>query len=320
MRLFTYLCLMLVSIKSFAFFIEVGNEQIEERYVVANKCDTDSLIVSCRKFMMLKPLDGFNAQGAACYGDFFIQGYDKCRKFSIYNLRKKTHLADIDVVTKNLMPRCHVNTLNFGKQKYSPKDIFPLLYASSGYTLDGVSFIYVYRLYSEGWGRKKTYRISHVQTICIHGFGGWIEGVVDADANELWVKYEGEGIYGYSRFTLPSHTNSSVNLYYKDALSNFSFARLPQHSSNQGHVFNKGRIVLASGAPTGSQELALLSINPIIGRHDYYIDLAEIGLIDKNNPRNYLFEPESVIAYKGQLMICYRSAIYAIDIKKKSLR
>ena len=50
---------------------------------------------------------------------------------------------------------------------------------------------------------------------------------------------------------------------------------------------------------------------------DYIIYLAEVGLVNPENPRDNTFEPEGVIIYNDQLMICYRKAIYTFYIEKR---
>ena len=295
-----------------------GNVEKLQDTLVVDKSHNEEYICRIEPYMSLKGLKGIGSQGGACYDDYFIQGYVYNKQLSFYNLKEKRFMTTVEVPTDSIIPRCHSNTLNFSNLRYDENDFFPLLYVSSGYTNKGVSYIYVYRITMSNEKDNETFLVTHVQTICLHGFRGWTEGVIDTVSNELWIKYQRKGNYGYARFKMPNPTMQSVNIYYKDAESKFSIAKLPQNSNNQGHLFYGERIFFTSGVPSKEQEIALLSINPSKGTYDYIIDLDEVGLIDKENPKSNAFEPESVIVYNGHLMICYRTAIYVIDLKKKS--
>lgn len=90
----------------------------------------------------------------------------------------------------------------------------------------------------------------------------------------------------------------------------------PKKSSNQGHLFANDKILLVSGVPSWGEELAFISINTLSGEREYIIDLKKIGLINPNNSRDNTFEPEGVIIYNGQIMICYRTAIYSFYVEE----
>lgn len=99
-----------------------------------------------QKYMSLTPVAGGQAQGSACYGDYFFQGYNYNSQISIYNLKEKRYITTIPITEPVPSSRCHVNTINFGSQKYSQDDFFPILYVCSGYPTNGTSFIYGYRI------------------------------------------------------------------------------------------------------------------------------------------------------------------------------
>ena len=70
--------------------------------------------------------------------------------------------------------------------------------------------------------------------------------------------------------------------------------------------------------PSSGESIAFISINTQTEKIEYVIDLAVVGLVNSQNPRDNTFEPEGVVIYNDQLMICYRKAIYTfkIDINK----
>ena len=48
----------------------------------------DSVCIT-QKYMVLKPQGKKSAQGSACYGDYFVQGYNNNGYISFYNLEEK---------------------------------------------------------------------------------------------------------------------------------------------------------------------------------------------------------------------------------------
>lgn len=275
----------------------------------------DMVICTAEKYMSLSPAKG-EAQGSACYGDYFIQGYNSNNCITIYNLKDKKQLTTIDILSPIPSFKTHVNTMNFGRQRFSSEDFFPLLYVSSGYSTDEISFIYVYRLNRVIIDGQEEFSISRVQTISLYHFGPWTEGIVDGQTNTLWVKYEKSYSYCYGRYDLPLLENKVASIYREDSIACFELDKKPEGSRNQGHLFWDGKIILVTGVPSTNEELALISIDVNTGKRDFIIDLAEIGLINPENPADNTFEPEGVVVYNGQLMICYRKAIFMLHIER----
>ena len=86
------------------------------------------------------------------------------------------------------MRRCHVNTMNFGRQRFHKNDFFPLLYVSSGYSKQKVSFVYVYRIIRTLIDDKERFSACLVQTISLRGFNSWTEGIIDGNNDAIWIK------------------------------------------------------------------------------------------------------------------------------------
>lgn len=266
----------------------------------------DTIICSYSKYMNISPTYG-TGQGGACYDKYFFQGYQNNAAIGIYDLEKKTSLGKIDIKDPTPSSKIHVNTLNFGSQRYDENDFFPLLYVSSGYTkdVDGISFsfIYVYRITRKTNAKgNDEFGGTLVQTIALNGFGSWTEGILDNDHFYLWIK-NGSNCWA---FNTPKCELSYIVLYAKDCLEHITIDKQPFTSSNQGHLYYKDRILFVSGTSPATQKLAFIVINTITRSRELVIDLAEIGL------RN---EPENVFFYHDQLMIGYRNSIYTFNIK-----
>lgn len=276
----------------------------------------DTIKVSYERHMGITPAV-VTSQGAACYGKYLFQGFSTNNVLKIYDLEKKYYLCTIDITAPPASSYIHANTINFGSERLSPDDYFPLLYINSGYTkkIDGAtcSSIYVFRIskYDNSDG-SEGFNLEFVQTITLKGFNSWTEGVIDNDHHILWVKYEPKGKngeYRYASFPMPKIEDGDVTILKENAITDFSLGVQPFTSSNQGHIYYNNKIILVSGTSPTTQKLALIVINTITQERDLIVDLAEIGLRS---------EPENVFFYNGQLMIGYKGAIYKFYINNVS--
>lgn len=263
----------------------------------------DTVYCSYEKYMNITTSYG-SCQGGACYDKYFFQGYSNNAAIGVFDLEKKICLGKIVISEPTPNPKIHVNTMNFGTQKFNKDDFFPLLYVCSGYTKtidkEEVSFIYVYRII---WNKNNdTLRASLIQTITIKGFKSWTEGILDNDHNILWIK-NGSTFYSYE---IPRIDYSDIELSSNDYISCVPVAPQGFNSSNQGHLYYKDKILLVSGISPNTQKLVFMVINLKTQTRDLVIDLAEIGLRG---------EPENLFFYKDQLMIGYRDAIYKFNVK-----
>lgn len=272
----------------------------------------DTILLSYEKYMDLRPSYG-TVQGAACYGKYLFQGYSNNAALGVYDLEKKTVLCKLEIPGPKPSSNTHANTVNFGYERLSPDDYFPLLYISSGYTknINGspCSFIYVYRIskYPNSEG-SEGFHIEFVQTITLMGFGSWTEGIPDNDHNLLWIKYEPNstnGEYRYASFAMPKLENGDVTIIKDNALTDFSLGTQPFISSNQGHLYYDNKILLVSGGSSTTQKKAFIVINTITQTRELVIDLGEIGLN---------FEPENLFFYNNHMMIGYSYAIYKFNL------
>lgn len=268
----------------------------------------DTIKLSYEKYMTLNCTVS-SGQGAACYGKYLIQCFNYNPAIEIFDLEKKEYVCK--VASPYPGNKTHANTVNFGNQKFSPDDYFPLLYISSGYGYySGKAYwtsIYVYRLtkQTDSTGTE-SFNLEYVNTITLKGFNYWTEGIIDNENNKLWVKYDDSGInINYACFEMPRFEDGNVSINRADAIQDFSLGVQPFTSSNQGHLFHNGKILLVSGTSPASQKLAFIVIDPTLQERELVIDLNDIGLSS---------EPENLFFYDGQMMIGYRGAVYKFNL------
>ena len=306
--LWSYLIVLLAMLFVSCDKIEAEEPQYGSSYVIQE--NGDSLFCTYQEYMSLQPVAV--AQGGACYGDYFFQGYSNNEFITIYNLKTKSYVTTLSIPAPPPSSKTHSNTLNFGVQKYDENDDFPLLYISSGYQTNKISYIYVYRIFRNS-KEDSDFSVSLVQTISLIGFNSWTEGIIDTENSFLWIMYSKSGKDVYAKYDLPIVTEPKVQLNCEDSFINFILERKPV-GNNQGNLFSNNRILYVTGIPSQGQTLALVSINTLTQQRELILDLSEVGL-HNYNVDNY-FEPESLIFYQNQLMICYRNVIYLLNIQR----
>lgn len=267
--------------------------------------------VGAEKFMNLDETVA-GGQGGASFGNYFFQGYNGNSIMDVFDLKKKEFVCRMQVPAPPGNKRYHVNTINFGNQFVNEEDKFPVLYVCSGYTITEKStdsYVFVYRIKEVG---EKSFDLELIQTITLRDFcvDKWTEAVIDNEHDAIWVKSES---CIYRKFTIPHISEGDCILTpYENVLDEINLGIQPFYSHNQGHLFYEDRIILVTGVPSWGETIALVVINTLLGKREHVLDLFEIGLVDKSNNGNNYFEPESVIVYDGQVMICYRKAIYKL--------
>ena len=289
-------------ILSLTLMLSSCNKEFEDETVY-----TSNVKYSANSYMSLQPEPG-NVQGATCYEDIFVQGYDSNKYITLYNLKDKKIIGTINIPASQTHSTIHSNTLNFGTQKYDSNDYFPILYISSGYQIKGSTKLFAYRIQCEDITDINSYSINLVQTISLNDFGTWTEGILDNENNYLWIKYEKNGTngaYGYAKYEVPDIHNKEVTINFTDNLDDFSLNLQPSGSSNQCHLFYHDRIVLISGVPSKNQSLAFIVVNTITHEEELLVNLRKAGLKG---------EPEGLIRYNGTFMIGYTNTLYSFYI------
>ena len=282
---------------------------VENFIIISDMEKRDTVFFSYDHFMNLSP-SAYSPQGAACYGDYFIQGFSGNSVVDVYNLRKKEKIAKINNPYRG--NNTHANSICFGNIKYDSADFFPLLYISSGYTskIEGIpcSFIYIYRLVKKDTGNgEENFNMEYINKIILKDMGTWTEGIIDNENDILWIKYEPNGTsgeYRYASFPVPNFEKEDVTLTPNDALTDFSIGVQPFSSSNQGHLCYKERILLVSGTSPSLQKLAFISINTKSLSREFVIDIAKLGFRE---------EPESICCYGDDIMIGSATSLYKVS-------
>ena len=282
------------------------DEDIDNFVIVNNDEKKDTIFFSYDYFMSLSP-SASSPQGAACYKDYFIQGFAGNKVIDIYDLKKKKKIAKVE----NPYPgsNTHANTICFGNQRYYSTDFFPLLYISSGYTskIEGVpcSFIYIYRLIkTETMDEVESFSLEYLNKIILKDLGTWTEGFIDYDNGVLWIKYEPNGTsgeYRYASFPVPDIGNDDVTITPDDAIIDFSLGVQPFVSSNQGHIYYKNRILLVSGTSPHKQTLAFIGINTNSNSREFVVNIGKLGFRE---------EPESICIYEDNIMVGSATSLY----------
>lgn len=277
-----------------------------------NKEEKDSININFYKFagfeeyMLLTKGSGW-AQGSASYGDYFFQGNNNNLMIDVYNLKTKSYICRIPIDKQQTNSLYHANTLNFGNQFYSSDDAFPVLYVSSGYTQNKSteSFVFVYRIIQT---EDDKFQLELIQTITLD-FGTWTEAILDNDHNAIWIKDS----TGYRKFIMPSIFGGDCKISSWDfALAEIKHEKRPFSSHDQGHLFYDDRIWFATGVPSLNERTALFIIDTKTKKREAIIDFFDLGLFNPSNPQDNYFEPEGVIVYDNQIMICFRYAIYRL--------
>lgn len=251
-------------------------------------------------------------QGSACYGDYFFQGYNTNSRMDVYNIKTGKFICRIQVPSPPKSTRYHANTVNFGNQFVDENDMFPVLYVCSGYTKDtssSESYVFVYRILET---EKHTFQLELIQTITLLDFGVnlWTEAILDNEHDAIWIK---SNACIYRKFQVPLISEGDCIISpHSGVLQEVNVGTQPFASHNQGHLFYKGRILLATGVPAWNEKIALVVINPLTNEREVIVDLFDLGLVDSSNPLSNRFEPEGVIVVDDQIMICYPKAIYKL--------
>lgn len=266
---------------------------------------SSNIYVSAEKYMDLANWSGW-AQGSASYGDFFFQGYNNNLMIDVYSLKTKSFICRIPINSSQHSSLYHANTINFGNQFYAEDDTFPVLYVCSGYAQENSSksLVLVYRIVQSD---NDVFQAELIQTITLD-FGSWTEAILDNEHNAIWIRDK----HAYRKYPVPSVYVGDCLISSRDnCLKEIKHFKRPFKSSDQGHLFYDDSIWFPSGVPGWNEKTALYMINTLTGKSEM-VELKDLGLVNPLNPHDNTFEPEGVIAYNNQLMICFRKAIYSL--------
>lgn len=234
-------------------------------------------------------------QGSCVYGNTLFVACNTMSKIVMYDLVLKNKIGEI---VFSPVPTYHCNTINFGKQKYSESDAYPLLYVSMENIAEH-KLIVLHITDSDG-----TYNAEAVQTItypnpaeslqyypnatvdnenqCIYVIGYIKDSYLEDNSNALRIR----------KWKLPSLSDGNVTLEIANSLKTFE---IPALNCTQGALVNNGNILQCYGAHwAGDGSIYLGMISPDEQNMVTKIKMSDIG---------YTIEPESVFIWNCELYI-----------------
>lgn len=234
-------------------------------------------------------------QGSCVYGNTLFVACNTMSKIAMYDLILKNKIGEIVL---SPVSTYHCNTINFGKQKYSESDAYPLLYVSMENIAEH-KLIVLHITDSDG-----TYNAEVVQTItypnpteslqyypnatvdnenqCIYVIGYIKDSYLEDNSNALRIR----------KWKLPSLSDGNVTLEIANSLKTFE---IPALNCTQGSLVHNGNILQCYGAQwAGDGSIYLGMISPGEQNMVTKIKMSDIG---------YTTEPESVFIWNGGLYI-----------------
>ena len=204
----------------------------------------------------------------------------------------------IDEIVLSPVSTYHCNTINFGKQKYSESDAYPLLYVSMENIAEH-KLIVLHITDSDG-----TYNAEVVQTITYpnptESLQYYPNATVDNENQYIYVigyikdSYleDNSNALRIRVWKLPSLSDGNVTLEIANSLKTFE---IPALNCTQGALVHNGNILQCYGAQwAGDGSIYLGMISPGEQNMVTKIKMSDIG---------YTTEPESVFIWNGGLYI-----------------
>jgi hypothetical protein len=243
-------------------------------------------------------------QGCTAYGKYLFVAYNTLPMISVYDLKQKSHIANIQMTAVDTY---HCNNINFGSEKHSPDDTFPLLYVSMENIAEHKAL--VFRIQESGG----TYSATLVQTITYPDPTSasmyYPNCVVDAVNKRLCVMGYSTNSYVKSAtnkikvdvYDLPLLSDGNVQLDRANAKKSIEVMSL---TATQGAFVSGDNIVQVYGLPSIDNVTYLGQLSLSGGVYTTLINLTDIGLV---------VEPESVFVYDDGIYILFVGrAIYRI--------
>lgn len=270
-------------------------------------------------------------QSAANYGKYLVLVAERLEKIMLYDLEEKRPVYTLNLSKSDIVDNpttSHCNQCCFGREKYSKKDDFPLLYVSqrAPRKSDG-AYLDVLRIVTYKSEKKKidSFKVQRVQRIHFPVMSdvncmGNPNAVIDINRNIL---------YTYSR-----NNNSKVSNYLKAVVSSYKLPLLFKMGiiqenvfltdadllnqfyydfsllNAQGGFYRKGTIYFAQGYPSKKPELNYVYFRGLDSKKTserVKLDMLKDGFRD---------EPEGCWFWKGQVWVSTDSGrIYRLSGK-----
>ena len=244
-----------------------------------------------------------DVQGGDCWGDFFFQFGTNNARIRVYDLALKTYAQNIYVPNnqKGFVSNCHSNTVVFGTEYFEAGDLFPLIYVSTGYGVDGYTGALVYRITKDNRG---VFSVSLVQTIKFPNLGtSWTEFIPAGEY--AYLCYTGDRI-AY-KVKMPKLKDGDLVLI--DPYSASDTYRFPPRpnwmgsSRNQDYLFHDGKIIFITGVSQGFSGLVVLDLEN--RKWERIINFKKNGLTS---------EPESIFIWQGSICVALKDRIVRLNL------
>lgn len=270
-----------------------GNSELEE----------DDAVLEYEDIVPPEIIQSSDVQGGDCWGDFFFQFGTNNTRIRIYDLALQTYAQNLYIKNdlKGFVSSCHCNTVAFGTEYYDAGDLFPLIYVSTGYGVDGYTGALVYRITRN---RTGTFAVSLVQTIKFpYMETSWTEFIPAGDY--AYLCYTG----GRTVYKVEMPKLKDGDLVFIDptkALETYRFPPRPSwmgSSKNQDYMFQDGKIIFITGVSQGFSGLAILDLEK--RKWERVINFKKNGLTS---------EPESIFVWQGNICVALKDRIVKLNL------
>ena len=244
-----------------------------------------------------------NVQGGDCWGDYFFQFGTNNTRIRVYDLALKTYVQNVYIPNdqKGFVPNCHCNTVAFGTEYYDTEDLFPLIYVSTGFGVDGYTGALVYRITKDYRG---LFSVSLVQTIKFPDMKtSWTEFIPAGEY--AYLCYPGERI-AYKVEMPKLKDGELVFINPSMALEVYQFPPRPTwmgSSRNQDNLFYDGKIIFITGVSQGFIGLVVLDLKE--RKWERIINFKKNGLTS---------EPESIFIWQGSICVALSGRIVKLKL------
>ncbi len=265
--------------------------------------EEDDAILEYEDIIPPEIIKSANVQGGDCWGDYFFQFGTNNTRIRVYDLALKTYVQNVYIPNdqKGFVPNCHCNTVAFGTEYYDTEDLFPLIYVSTGFGVDGYTGALVYRITKDYRG---SFSASLVQTIKFPNMTtSWTEFIPAGDY--AYLCYSGERtVY---KVEMPKLKQGNlVFIDPSDALEVYQFPPRPTwlgSSRNQDNLFRDGKIIFITGVSQGFIGLVVLDLKE--RKWERIINFKKNGLTS---------EPESIFIWQGSICVALSGRIVKLKL------
>lgn len=267
-------------------------------------------IQSMAQHEYIMTVDRFYPNDGDCYDGILFQFHSQNHKpegdyngCSVVDLEKKELIQFIDL---GYNQNFHNSSITFAKKKYSPKDRFPLLYASENYAPNNYYKVIVYRVRETG-DASAPFALDVVQTINMPDPNAngtlYPHCFYDHEGKCLWIEAYSEDKTEnvYTRYALPKFKKNTI----VDMGKPLDTFRLPRDPKTDQAICKRGDWMYQV---VGYRKCGKLRVIDLKTKTLYKnVDLTALGLE---------YEPEAVYFHDGHLYISFlekkKTTIYKI--------